>query len=284
MSSVSVKDLFGGAVNVGDLSTQAMQLVTVPDVGNQIQAGLGISVDDVTASDGVTLVGTLIDDSGSIRSAGNSQVVRDGHNLVIDSLGASKQKDSILAQCMYLNGHQHYPFVMLDQTVPMTVQNYNPNKGTPLYDQSIVFLGLQLAKAQEFLDNGVAVRTVGAIITDGADVHSAKTASDVRKIVEDMVRSERHIVLFMGIDDQYTDFYEVASGWTKAEVEQMKQADTLSSAKAKGGMGIPPAWVLNPGNTQSEIRKAFALVSQSAVRASQGGKAFSQVATGGFGG
>lgn len=283
MSSTNVKDLFGSALNVGDLSPAAMQLVTVPDVGVQIQAGLGISVDDVTASDGVTLVGDLIDDSGSIRTGGNSQVVRDGHNLILDALGASKQKDSILTHCMYLNGDILYPFVMLDQSVRMTPQNYNPNKGTPLYDQSIVFLGLMLAKAQEFLDNGVAARTVSAIVTDGADAHSRRTADDVRKVVDDMVRSERHIVLFMGIDDGYTDFYEVASGWSKAEVEQMKRADTLSSAKAQGGMGIPPAWVLNPGNSPSEIRKAFAMVSQSAVRASQGGKAFSQVATGGFG-
>ena len=60
MSSTNVNDLFGNALDVGDLSPGAMQLVTVPDVGNQIQAGLGISVDDVSATDGVTLVGTLI--------------------------------------------------------------------------------------------------------------------------------------------------------------------------------------------------------------------------------
>ena len=35
-------------------------------------------------------------------------------------------------------------------------------------------------------------------------------------------------------------------------------------------MGIPDRWILTPGNSASEIRRAFAVFSQSAVRASQG--------------
>jgi hypothetical protein len=61
------------------------------------------------------------------------------------------------------------------------------------------------------------------------------------------------------VDDGYTDFRLIATG-----------------------CGIPDNWVLTPKNTPSEIRKAFALVSQSAVRASQGAQAFSQAAMGGF--
>jgi hypothetical protein len=34
-------------------------------------------------------------------------------------------------------------------------------------------------------------------------------------------------------------------------------------------MGIPDRWVLTPGNSASEIRRAFQVFSQSAVRASQ---------------
>jgi hypothetical protein len=35
-------------------------------------------------------------------------------------------------------------------------------------------------------------------------------------------------------------------------------------------MGIPDRWVLTPGNSAGEIRRAFQVFSQSAVRASQG--------------
>jgi len=48
-------------------------------------------------------------------------------------------------------------------------------------------------------------------------------------------------------------------------------------------MGIPDAWILTPGNNASDIRKAFNVFSQSAVRASQGAGAFSKTALGGFG-
>ena len=47
-------------------------------------------------------------------------------------------------------------------------------------------------------------------------------------------------------------------------------------------MGIPDEWILTPGNSASEICKAFQVFSQSAVRASQGGATLSQVALGGF--
>jgi hypothetical protein len=35
-------------------------------------------------------------------------------------------------------------------------------------------------------------------------------------------------------------------------------------------MGIPDRWVLTPGNSAGEIRRAFAVFSQSAIRTSQG--------------
>ena len=46
-------------------------------------------------------------------------------------------------------------------------------------------------------------------------------------------------------------------------------------------MGIEDRWILTPGNNPSEIRKAFQVFSQSAVRASRAAS-FSQGAVGGF--
>jgi hypothetical protein len=257
----NVSQLFQNAMAEGNLSAATAQAINIVDLGEQIQAGLGISVNDVKASE-VVLVTQEPDDSGSIRFAGNAQLVRDGHNLVLDALGGSKQKDGILAHCRYLNGEVLYPYVQLAQAVRMDANNYNPNQGTPLYDQTAVLLATVLAKYQEFEDSGVACRTVTLIITDGADEHSHKqTASTVKRLVDDLLITENHIIAAMGIDDGgRTNFRQVFEE-----------------------MGIRPEWILTPGNTPSEIRKAFQVFSQSAVRASQGAGSFSQTAMGGFG-
>ncbi len=256
-STPNIQDLFQSAQDDGTLSAASIQALNVPDLGLQIQAGLGIPVNAVTASE-VVLVTIMPDDSGSIRSAGNAQAVRGGHNAILDALLATQQQDHILIHNRYLNGEVLYPYCPLDQAVRMTPQNYDPNKGTPLYEQSVVILGTVLAKTQEFLDQGVPVRTVTLIITDGGDNSARTKARDVKTIVEDMVRSENHIIAAMGIDDGYTDFRQVFRE-----------------------MGILPQWILTPGDSEKEIRQAFQVFSQSAVRASQSAAQFNQL--GGFG-
>jgi hypothetical protein len=130
----------------------------------------------------------------------------------------------------------------------MTTANYNPHLGTPLYDQTAVVLGTVVAKAQELQQAGIAVRTVTLIITDGGDYGSTRCKpADVKAIVADMLAQENHIVAAMGISDGTTDFRAVFRS-----------------------MGIPDKWILTPGNSATEIRRAFAVFSQSAVRASAG--------------
>lgn len=242
------------------LSAASVQALNAIDIGAQIQAGLGISIDDVMASE-VVLVTIMPDDSGSIQYGNNAKLVRDGHNAVLDSLQSSNHKDSILVHNRYLNGYVLYPYCPLEQAVRMDTHNYNPNQGTPLYDRMVVLLGTVLAKSQEFSDNGVPVRTVTLIITDGEDAHSVRAnAHTVANLVQDMLMAETHIIAAMGIDDGSTDFRQVFRE-----------------------MGIRDEWILTPGNSASEIRKAFQMFSQSAVRASQSAAGFSQAALGGFG-
>ncbi len=256
----NIGQLFQSAQQAGDLTAASMQALSVIDLGAQIQDALGIPAMDVAASE-VFLVAMLIDDSGSIRFGGNADAVREGHNLVLDALRGSKQDDSILTHCRYLNGTLLYPFSPLAQAVKMDSHNYNPTGGTPLFDESVALLGAVLAKAQEFADNGVPVRTATLIVTDGNDESSRKVnAVKVSAIVKDMLRMETHIVAAMGVDDGVTDFNLVFKG-----------------------MGIPDQWILTPKNTTSEIRRAFATFSKSAVRASQSAQSFSQTALGGFG-
>lgn len=269
MSQSTVQSLFAGAQAGGDLSAQAVQVLNIPDLGAQIQAGLGVSVDDVMASE-VLLVTLLIDDSGSIRSAGNEQVIRDGVNLILRSLSGSKQSDGVLMSIRYLNGTVLTPYASLDQIPKLDDTNYEATGGTPLYDQSIVVCGQSLAKCQEFADSGCAARSVTVFVTDGADICSRRSAADVAKVVRDMRITENHIVIGVGIDDSEKD----ASG------QILRKGTDYQNVFLK--MGVDPKWILTPGNSESEIRKAFAVVSQSAVRASQGTQGFSQAAGAGF--
>jgi hypothetical protein len=249
-------DLLKDAHDTGALSAGALASLDIVDVGAQIQAGLGVHVDDVSASE-VVLLTMMPDDSSSIASAGNTAAVREGHNLVIEAMAASKQGGEVLAHTRYLNGHVLYPYGALDHAVKMSSQNYRPDQGTPLYDQTMVLLGTVVAKSQELTAAGIAVRTVTLIISDGADYGSLRSrAADVRALVKDLLAQENHIVAAMGISDGSTDFRRVF-----------------------GEMGIPDRWILTPSGTASEIRAAFQLFSRSAIATSAGAAAFA----GGFG-
>lgn len=260
-SQPDVNALFASAQQEGLLSKASTQALAVVDIGQQIQAALGLPAIQVLSSE-IYLVTKLIDDSGSILNAGNEQVVRDGFNLVLDSLMGTKQRDSILAHCRYLNGEVLFPYCLLEQAVRLDRNNYYPTGGTPLYDQTVVVLGSVLAKTLELREAGIPTKTTTLIMTDGHDEHSRRfqDPESVAPIVKDMLRSEDHIIIAMGIDDGYTDFRDIFRR-----------------------MGLDDRWILTPANTPSEIRRCFNLVSRTSVQASQSAKSHSEVAQGGAG-
>jgi uncharacterized protein YegL len=237
-----LSQLFQTGVSNGVISAETAQALQVVGIGNLIQGGLGVSANDVNASE-VTLVQIVQDDSGSMY--GNTQVAIDGHNLVLDALKATKQKDGILFGTTLLNRGVVNPFNKLDNVTPLNNRNYTASGGTPLNGTALAVLGTVLAKTIEFDDNGVAVRSITVFITDGGNTDRVKSSED-KKQVEEMLKTEMHIVAGIGIDDGYTDFTKVFSD-----------------------MGIRPEWILTPKNNASEIRKCFQFMSQSAIRASQ---------------
>ncbi len=271
-ASPDLSALLGAAQADDNLSPAGLQALSINDLGANIQAGLGLSVDDVKTSE-VTLLVIVLDDSSSIRfTHGNTEAVRDGMNLILKSLADTKQAESILAYCIQLNRGVLFPFTpiidgktkKLDQQLLLTPQNYNPSGGTPLYDTVLTALGTAVAKVAEFSIAGVPARSVTIILTDGDNCGGTKVHPESTKpVVDDLLRKEMHIVAFMGIKDGQTDFEDIAKR-----------------------MGIRKEWILTPSNDASSIRHACATVSQSAVRASQtaGASGFSKVTAGGFGG
>lgn len=317
-STANVSQLFQTAQEQGQLSSGSVQILE--DLGAQIQEGLGVNPDDVKASE-VVLVTMMPDDSGSIRFAGSAQAVRDGHNGVLDALVDSKQGDHILVHTRYLNGFVLYPYCMLGEAVRMDTHNYDPDKGTPLYEQTTVLWGTVLAKVQEFIDNGIPVRTGTLLVTDGKEEHSARqyTMQTCATLARDMLKTERNILAFMGVGDDEIDQRTIKQSITepfamKDFFEKSKEtghfsfiASNLNELKkhsqgndllfeqmhnvwlATGfrpvalGMGIPENWIMTPASDHSAVRKAFGTFSKSMVRASQSAKSFSQTALGGLG-
>lgn len=250
----TVGELFQEAHDAGDLSGGSLQVLQ--NIGAHFQAALGTPAADVNASE-VTLFNILVDNTGSLSPY--TQEVIDGVNLCLDALTGSKQKDSIFISVRYYDSILN-AFCALEDADHLDNHNYRASLGrTPLFDGALELLGVTAAKTQEFAGNGVPVRSVSVIVTDGADNASKHKAADVAQVVKDLLRAETHIIAGMGIDDGYTDFTAVFES-----------------------MGVPANWILTPGNDASAIRQAFQVVSQSAVKVSQAANV-SHVAMGGFG-
>ena len=278
MSQAAVQNLFSKGASIGVLSPKDLKGVDVEDLGAQIQEGLGALTPEDIQADHTTLVTFLVDDSSSIQLRNNAQLIREGHNMIVSALAGTAQKRGILMQCRYLNGKQLYPFVQVENAILMDDKNYRPNGSTPLYDQSIVALLAAEAKRDECLQGGVPSRCVTVALTDGADYRSSHRAQDVAAVVHKLIKSEAHIILAMGIFDGDVDRKGKEVPGTGTDFR-----------KVFADMGIPdgtngaPDWILTPGNTPSEVRRAFNMVSQKSQSASQGAQAFSKAAMGGFG-
>ncbi|MBP9798021.1 hypothetical protein KBC70_02640 [Candidatus Woesebacteria bacterium] len=263
MANSQVTQLLEGAAM---LSQQSMGILRPKDVGNSIRDAMGKPVLNSASTD-VLLVAMMLDDSGSICFGSNEQAVRDGTNSVVESLKDAREAVDIQFFLRYLNGTIMHPFGDLDTVPLLTSANYRGSGGTPLYDQSVEFLKALIAKAQEFEQYNVNVRTMSLIVTDGQDAGSFKhRAADVCTIVKDLLATESHIVAGMGVDGGGTNFRDIFAD-----------------------MGIPDMWIYETGPMAGEskdeflrrIRRGFQLFSKSAVRASKSAVNFSQL--GGFG-
>jgi len=262
MKEEKIEELINIAEESGLISANAMQTLNIVDIGAEMQGALGTPALDVQASESI-IFSMLVDDSGSIAIAKNEKVIIDGCNLILETLIESKQINNILMHTRFLNGTVLYNYCLVEQAKKMNSSNYQATGGTPLYDQTASLLKAVIAKTTEFNELNVQTRSVSIIITDGRDEHSRKITKPekIKPIINDMLMQENHIVAAMGIDDgNGTDFKDIFRK-----------------------MGIEDKWILTPKNTQSEIRKCFQMLSQSAHRMSQGPTSFSQTAMQGLG-
>lgn len=274
-NTANASALIQGAHDEGILSGASLSALQIPDIGNAINNAIGTSI-EINAAQAVHVV-MLLDDSSSIswawdedkqQTTDNSQLVIDGHNLVIEALRGSKARDGIFVTTLLLNGKVINSFAHIDNAVLLDSNNYVAEGGTPLYDQCTITIGSAVAKAQEISEDGVPCRSIILVTTDGMDEHSVNTkASDVKSVVGDVLQTEQYIVAAMGIPGARHGY----------------RGKSLDFRKVFEQMGIQDKWILTPGESQKEIRAAFQLFSQSATTASQNAGSFSKTALGGFG-
>lgn len=247
-SNNNLSNLFQTAVNNGTISPATGSLLT-GHLGAVVIAGAaGTAMDDIVATD-VTLITVLIDASSSIGSGSLEQAVRDGQNLLVDAFAGSKEKDSIMMALWSFNQTQnvYHSYIPVTDAVRLTAANYQPGGSTALYDTWCDALAANVAYATQLRATGTPCRSIVVVITDGADCGSTRRATQCAQISKDLLASEQFVLAFVGVGDD-TDFRAVARK-----------------------MGVPDGCVLvATAATPTELRKAFLMVSQSAIRASQG--------------
>jgi hypothetical protein len=185
------------------------------------------------------LVTMMPDDSGSINSCGNAPAIRRGHNEYLE--GFSQSPASILVRTRYLNGSQLFDFCKPKDAVRMDRANYNPDHGTPLYDQTFAVLGEVLSSAALFAKQHqeCEIFTMTCILTDGADQGSrSKGPADVKAVVDRMLASGRHIVAGIGVRDGMTNFTQIFQS-----------------------MGIPEQWIMVLEREEGDIVQGMSQVS-----------------------
>ena len=242
-----LQSLFSSAQAAGVLSTESSSLLT-GHLGPVVVAGAaGLGAERIAASD-VTLVTVLIDKSSSIGSSDLEDAVRAGQNALVDAFSGSKEKDGILLALwtFHHDAEVVHSYTPVDDAVRLDDKNYRAGGATHLYDTWCDALAANVAYAETLRASGTPCRSVVVVITDGADYGSSRKARDCATLSRDLLGSEQFVLAFVGVGGD--DFRTVARQ-----------------------MGIPDGCVLvQKDATPSGMRRAFQMVSRSAIRASQG--------------
>lgn len=205
------KELLGRANQRHVLSDESRAALESGSINLAIEAGLKGS-QTPTKPGRITLVTMVPDDSISIFTVGEndplppritdkSRSIVAGHDELLQGMIDGQDSHRAMLHTRYLNGNVLNPFMPLANCRKMRDSSYFPNGGgTPLYGETLVTLGIVLAKTEEMARYGAVARSATLIITDGlptdyTDDGKRKLAS----VIKDMQDSGVHIIAGMGI-------------------------------------------------------------------------------------
>lgn len=248
MNPLDLNHLFQRAVDEGTIGAEAAAVIA-GDLGPLVLAGAaGMAAEDIQASD-VTLVTLLVDASSSIGDRGLEDAVRHGQHGLLDAFAGASAGDSVLValwtfatDVVVVHG-----YVPVGDATRLDAKTYRAGGTTRLYDAFCDAAAANVAYAQTLRDAGTPTRSLLVVVTDGEDVSSKRSTKACAKLAQALLQSEQFLLGFVGVG---------------ADV------DFVKTARA---MGFPPGSTLvEKDATPQSLRRAFALVSRSAVQASRG--------------
>ncbi len=179
-----------------------------------------------------------------------------GQQVMVDTLrGSAKCRKNALYVGQYLFSSSPtllHPFTILnpnagDAVTILDAKRYRPEEGdgTALYETVFQVLQDMAGTLAYSFSNAIRTTFTIAVITDGEDNRSKVRPEDVKNIVQEL-RSKGYLMVSVVIGIDNPDL-------PRAKIEAIR--DTLGFEEA-----------IFVGQSPSEIRRAFALASQSAVR------------------
>lgn len=190
-----------------------------------------------------TLIGLLVDDSSSMYSF--SAVMQDCLEKFKRAIQGSKQEDEMLVALSKFGGNGvRMGGYQLINSMPT---DYYTDGGTPLYDciiqaQRDTYDGNGGGYHEELQQNGVKVKSVIAIFSDGDDTASQSNLGSARQAIE-LLRSKEIIVAF------------VAFGPNARGIANK--------------LGIDDKNILETDANEHDLREVFNVISKSAISASK---------------
>jgi uncharacterized protein YegL len=241
-NSQDIRDLFSSAVSSSDLDSNTA-VIMIDNLDAVALAGcIGTDVDALNTDD-VTLVGLVLDESGSMEHL-NRDVI-EAYNTVLETLRGSKQADSLLLSTWSFSDQVklHFSYTPVTMVQPLTAQDYNPSGGTALNDAVLHVMTGLVAYGQLLRNSGLRTRGIIVVFSDGDDNSSKLPAQQVRTASAGLLAQETYTLAYAGF------------GANQQQLQQIAQA-----------IGFPA--VITTTSTPSEIRRIFKQVSQSVISVS----------------
>jgi hypothetical protein len=242
----NLDELFQSAKDDG-LTKNTMDLVVANLDGPTMLTAVGTSLDQLATNE-VTLAMNIIDMSGSMAPHA-SDLIRAYNQDYLAAMSGSTAADDILVSTVLFNNDIEllHGYVTLENAPPLTRRIYEPDNMTALYDAVAAGLTNMVLYAQQLRQNGVMVRCIVIVYSDGADNASRQRASAVRRATEELLKQEIYSLAYVGFR---------SGGISDAELHQLADA-----------IGFPE--VLTAGLDHQELRRIFHLVSMSTISVSQ---------------
>lgn len=177
-------------------------IMNIPGIGAELEPFRGLPA---PVGGRVMLNNILVDDSPSIGLDDKDQLVRVVHNQLGSAMMDSDMANHTLVHTRCVSGTVINSFEPLEQANPLGRWNFQiaAARNTTFYDQAAIFLATVALKISELQAAGSRVQSLSMLITDAVDCRSGFVKpSQVSRLVRDLYRTGRHMVLGMGVNEK----------------------------------------------------------------------------------